>query len=370
MKQHWLGRFTLAVAALGLLGALAPAPAAAVAQLAAPAHLQVAHIDEDSADLWWTRDTRALQEVIEFRIGDEWRTIGWDNSGFRSLTRLDRGQTYTLRMYSVPTSGSNLMRSGYSEPVTFTTLPAPDSVPPTKTSAPGFREVTTTYVDINWVPTGDNVEVTGYYLQQLVGGDFVTVRTLPSERPFTRITGLRPGTSYTFAVIAFGTRLHHDPGHHRRRDVRGDDSARWQPFLEQLRQVDQHHACRDHRLGSPVHAAGQHVGRHTGRRRSEPQRRPRDDHAARARGRHPAGRVARCEHRHRRQRRRGCTEQLHAGRCTLHRVVAAGSRATHAVRRVWPRARGRQRRHHRRPRHLRPRLRRHQRTRPPVRRPV
>jgi hypothetical protein len=215
MKQHWLGRFTLAVAALGLLGALAPAPAAAVAQLAAPAHLQVAHIDEDSADLWWTRDTRALQEVIEFRIGDEWRTIGWDNSGFRSLTRLDRGQTYTLRMYSVPTSGSNLMRSGYSEPVTFTTLPAPDSVPPTKTSAPGFREVTTTYVDINWVPTGDNVEVTGYYLQQLVGGDFVTVRTLPSERPFTRITGLRPGTSYTFAVIAF--------------DARGNQSLRSEP---------------------------------------------------------------------------------------------------------------------------------------------
>lgn len=215
MKQHWLGRFILAVTALVLLGALAPAAAAAAPQLAAPAHLEVAHIDEDSADLWWTRDTRALQEVIEFRIGDEWRTIGWDNSGFRSLTRLDRGQTYTLRMYSVPTSGSNLMRSEYSEPVTFTTLPAPDSVPPAKASAPRFGEVTTAYVDINWVPTGDNVEVTGYYLQQLVDGDFVTVRTLPSERPFTKITGLRPGTSYTFAVIAF--------------DARGNQSLRSEP---------------------------------------------------------------------------------------------------------------------------------------------
>jgi hypothetical protein len=213
--KHWLGRFVLAATALVLLGALAPTPATAAAQLAAPAHLQVARIDEDSADLWWTRDTRALQEVIEFRIGDEWRTIGWDNSEFRSLTRLDRGQTYTLRMYSVPTSGSNLMRSEYSEPVTFTTLSAPDSVPPAKASAPRFPEVTTTYVDINWVSAGDNVEVTGYHLQQLVDGDFVTVRTLPSERPFTKITGLRPGTSYTFAVIVF--------------DARGNQSLRSEP---------------------------------------------------------------------------------------------------------------------------------------------
>jgi hypothetical protein len=116
---------------------------------------------------------------------------------------------------------TNLQGLGYttsapSAPVTFTTLSAPDTVPPSKPPAPTFSSTTTTTTNVSWGEATDNVQVTGYYLQQLVGGVWSTIRTVGAAARFQSISGLTPATSYTFAVIAFDARgnasVRSDPG--------------------------------------------------------------------------------------------------------------------------------------------------------------
>nr|WP_246497346.1 cellulose binding domain-containing protein [Sphaerisporangium rubeum] len=91
-------------------------------------------------------------------------------------------------------------------------MPGPDTVPPATPAAPTFSSVTTTTADVFWPETTDNVQVTGYHLQQLAGGTWTTIRTVGPAARFQTVTGLSPGTSYDFAVIAF--------------DARGNQSAR------------------------------------------------------------------------------------------------------------------------------------------------
>ncbi|GAA0991728.1 hypothetical protein GCM10009555_079530 [Acrocarpospora macrocephala] len=91
-----------------------------------------------------------------------------------------------------------------------------DTVPPSKPQAPTFSSVTTTAANVFWPEATDNVQVTGYYLQQLAGGTWTTIRTVgPAER-FQPVTGLTPSTTYTYAVIAFdaagNTSARSDPG--------------------------------------------------------------------------------------------------------------------------------------------------------------
>jgi hypothetical protein len=97
------------------------------------------------------------------------------------------------------------LRSAYSAPVTFTTLAAPDAAPPAKPPPPLSNGVslTTTVATVFWGEATDNVRVTGYHLQQLIGGAFTTIRTVGWGERFQTMYGLSPSTTYTFAVIAF-----------------------------------------------------------------------------------------------------------------------------------------------------------------------
>ncbi|GES02617.1 hypothetical protein Acor_46830 [Acrocarpospora corrugata] len=90
-----------------------------------------------------------------------------------------------------------------------------DTTPPSKPAAPTFSSVTTTAANVFWPEATDNVGVTGYYLQQLVGGSWSTIRTVGPADRFQPVTGLTAGTPYTFGVIAF--------------DAQGNTSARSDP---------------------------------------------------------------------------------------------------------------------------------------------
>jgi hypothetical protein len=74
-----------------------------------------------------------------------------------------------------------------------------------------FSSVTTSSVNVSWGEATDNVEVTGYYLQQLVSGGWVTIRTVAATARFQGVSGLTPGTPYSFAVIAFDARGNTSP---------------------------------------------------------------------------------------------------------------------------------------------------------------
>ncbi|MBB5874406.1 hypothetical protein F4553_007840 [Allocatelliglobosispora scoriae] len=191
------------------------APAHADTPLTAPYNLQALHVADTSADLDWLRDGFSAQEVVERKVNGAWQEFTRTETGFLPLTGLTRGTVYTFRIYSIPVAGLGYSNSARSAPITFTTLSGPDTVPPVKPAAPVFSSITTTRATVSWAQTTDNVQVTGYHLQQLIGGAWSTIRTVGPTEAFQTVTGLAAGTAYTFGVIAF--------------DARGNTSARSEP---------------------------------------------------------------------------------------------------------------------------------------------
>ncbi|MET7419090.1 cellulose binding domain-containing protein [Dactylosporangium sp. NPDC005555] len=208
-----LSRF-LALLTAGLV-ALVPAPALASTVLAAPTEVRVLHVADTSADLSWSHDLFAVQDVVERKVGGTWTEYARGLFNGLALTGLQPGTAYTFRVYSLPSETSGYVASPPAAPITFTTLAGPDTVAPSAPTAPLFSTITTTGVSVVWGESTDNVQVTGYHLQQLTGGAWTTVRTVDAFGRFQRVTGLSAGTAYTFAVVAF--------------DARGNLSARSAP---------------------------------------------------------------------------------------------------------------------------------------------
>lgn len=203
-----------ALAAVLALSFAAPA-AQADSPLPTPTGLQALHVSDTAADLDWLSSGLSDGDVVQRKVGGTWTQYASGAFGYLALTGLTPGTTYTFRVYSTVLPGQGYTTSAPSAPLSFTTLSGPDAVPPAKPAAPTFSSITTTMANVFWPQTTDNVQVTGYYLQQLVGGVWVTVRTVTAGGNFQGVTGLSPATSYTFGVIAF--------------DARGNNSARSDP---------------------------------------------------------------------------------------------------------------------------------------------
>jgi chitodextrinase len=198
----------LSLAAL-CLGALALAPPAARADspLPAPAGLAAEHVSNTSADLAWSSSGLSAGDVVQDLVHGSWQQYHTANPvfGFLHLASLTPGASYTFRVYSVPVAGLGYTTSPPSAPVTFTTLSAPDSQPPSQPQAPAASATTTTTTTLSWAASTDNVQVTGYDLQELESGTWTTIFTLtPNDQvEVQEVTGLTPATSYQFAVVAF-----------------------------------------------------------------------------------------------------------------------------------------------------------------------
>jgi chitodextrinase len=149
--------------------------------------------------------------VVQRRVNNAWQEVARSAGGVLELTNLTPGTTYTFRIYSVASPITGYSDSPPSAPITFTTLAGPDAVPPTAPPAPIFSSITTTMVTVYWGESTDNVEVTGYYLQQLIGGVWTTIRTVTPAQRFQTVTGLAAGTAYQFAAIAFDARGNQSP---------------------------------------------------------------------------------------------------------------------------------------------------------------
>lgn len=206
---------TLAVTA-GVAVTLPAAPAFADEPLSAPTNLHALHVSDTSADLDWLRSGLAGEDVVERQVNGAWQEYTRTNTGFLALTSLTPAMTYTFRVRSLPIPGIGYTNSPPSAPVSLTTLSGPDGVPPSKPPAPVFSSITTTRANVSWAEATDNVEVTGYHLQQLVAGAWTTIRTVGPTQRFQSVSGLTAGSSYSFAVIAFDAKgnqsLRSDPG--------------------------------------------------------------------------------------------------------------------------------------------------------------
>ena len=200
------------VAALLILGALTAAPAhAATTPLPAPTGLEVLHVADTTADMYWSSPCFSTEDVVQRYLNGSWQTYATGVCGYLPLTGLTPGLTYTFRVYSAAVPDIGYSQSPPSVPISFTTLPGPDSVPPSKPGTPTFSSVSTTAANVFWSQSTDNVQVTGYYLQQLVNGTWTTIRTVGAASNFQSVYNLSPATSYTFAAIAFDARGNTSP---------------------------------------------------------------------------------------------------------------------------------------------------------------
>jgi hypothetical protein len=201
-----LGLGALGLGALGL-GALALAPSAALADspLPTPTGLQAEHVSNIAADLIWSSSGLSAGDVVQDLVHGSWQQYPTANPafGFLHLANLTPGATYTFRVYSVPVAGLGYTTSPPSAPVTFSTLSAPDSQPPTQPPAPAASGTTTTTTTLSWASSTDNVQVTGYDLQELENGSWTTIDTLTPGDQVQELFGLTPATAYQFAVVAF-----------------------------------------------------------------------------------------------------------------------------------------------------------------------
>ena len=208
---------SLAALCLGMLS-LTPSAALAGTPLPAPTGLQAQHVSDTSADLSWSSSSLSDGDVLQLLVRGSWQQYPTAEPvfGYLHLTSLARGTTYTFRVYTPGTPDLGTTTSPPSAPLSFTTLSAPDSVPPTPPSPLPASNTTTTLTNLQWTASTDNVQVTGYYVQELENGSWTTIASLPSYQLTYEPTGLTPATSYQFAVIAF--------------DAQGNQSARSSPI--------------------------------------------------------------------------------------------------------------------------------------------
>lgn len=224
---------SLAALCLGMLS-LASSAALADSPMPAPTGLQAQHVSDTSADLTWSSNGATIGDVVQLLVNGSWQQYPTADPvfGYLQLTNLTRGTSYTFRVYSVPFAGSGYTTSPPSAPVTFTTLSAPDNVPPTKPPAPVASGTTTTMTMLTWGSSTDNVQVTGYDLQELENGSWTTIDTLVPGDQVQQVFGLTPATSYQFAVVAF--------------DARGNRSARSDPTTVTTMTPTQFPTCQFH----------------------------------------------------------------------------------------------------------------------------
>jgi hypothetical protein len=213
MRPH---RFLIGVVVGVLALAFAPSPARADTPLDPPTLFRAQHVADVSADLSWASNGLVDQDVVQRLVNGAWREYARVRySGMLALTGLTPGTTYTFRVYSIPIAGLGYTNSQPTQPVSFTTLPGPDTAAPAPPPAPMFSTVTTNRATVFWGEAVDNVQTTGYHLQQLTAGGWTTLRTVAAHERFQGISGLTPATTYTFAVLAF--------------DAKGNTSARSAP---------------------------------------------------------------------------------------------------------------------------------------------
>jgi hypothetical protein len=193
------------------LGALAAAPAHADTPLPAPTGLEVLHVADTTADMYWSSPCYSTGDVVQRYLNGAWQTYATNVCEYLPLTGLTPGITYTLRVYSAAVPDIGYSQSPPTAAVSFTTLPGPDAVPPTTPGTPSFSSITTTVANVYWIQSTDNVQVVGYYLQEMVNGAWTTIRTVGAGGNFQPVNGLSPATPYTFAVIAFDARGNTSP---------------------------------------------------------------------------------------------------------------------------------------------------------------
>jgi chitodextrinase len=219
---------TLAVLA-GLI--LPSGTALAATALPTPGTPVVAQLTTTSARFTWTPSSGPVAnytvQVIDGNLVP-WHDLATTTSTSFTHTGLTPDTVYIYRVIANPRAGSGYAASQPSQPLYVTTLPLPDSQPPTKPGTPRAYTVSTIAATITFDSSTDNNRVAGYWVQRQVNGVWTDWSTNNITTVYLR--DLTPNTSYTVVVVAF--------------DPNGNRSVRSDPLTFSTRAIQPSPTCR------------------------------------------------------------------------------------------------------------------------------
>jgi len=181
--------------------AAALCPAAAVRALGAtqrpepPTHLRAAHVTRTAITLAWTRST-GPGRIVRYRVFQGDRRVGHTFGKERfAVSGLRCGRSYSFSVHAVDRRGR------VSRPATrvlhTVACAIRDTEPPSAPSGLAQSEPSRTGLDLTWLPSTDNVRVSGYWVSQ------DGVQLARTAETSLSVGGLACGTSYVFTVAAY-----------------------------------------------------------------------------------------------------------------------------------------------------------------------
>lgn len=111
---------------------------------------------------------------------------------------LSPSTTYVYAVSAVDYDGAESARSGQ---INATTLPSPDTTPPSAPSNFTATAASSTKVSLSWTASTDNVAVVKYYVSRAIGTGTATVISEQTGTAYNDITAIA-NTTYTYSVVA------------------------------------------------------------------------------------------------------------------------------------------------------------------------
>jgi hypothetical protein len=201
-------RLSLAALALLVVGVAASVlvvalPAQAATQLPAPGAPVATTVTETSISISWTPSSGPVAsytvDVID-QTGGTYHPVGTVSTTTFSQTGLTPDHNYVYEVIANPTSGSGYTASNPSPYTYVTTLPVPETIPPTQPGTPTVSSVTTVGATLSYAASTDDDRVSDYIGQLLINGVWTDNST--NNNTSLYLTNLTPATTYTAAVVA------------------------------------------------------------------------------------------------------------------------------------------------------------------------
>ncbi|HKR55784.1 MAG TPA: fibronectin type III domain-containing protein [Gemmatimonadales bacterium] len=165
---------------------------------AAPTNLAATGVTTSSISVSWT-DTSSNENgfSIERQINGTWTQVGWvaDNVTAYTHTGLAAGTSYSLRVLAFNGSGNSATTNAIT-----TTTTALLQIPGAPTNL-GVVTKTSTTVTLGWTDGSSNEN--GFSIERKVGTTWTQIGWVPDDTLTFKCTGLSPGTTYKFRVLAF-----------------------------------------------------------------------------------------------------------------------------------------------------------------------
>jgi chitodextrinase len=191
---------------MGVAVGTPPPPVVDTVAPSAPPTLSATAASATQINLSWTAATDNVG-VTGYRVE---RCLGDACTAFTQIftlsgttfnnTGLTASTSYSYRVRAVDAAG-NL--GAYSVVASATTPAAPDTTAPSAPASLSANPTSSTQIDLVWVPSTDNVGVTGYQVLRCQGASCTTFAQVgTSATPGFSNTGLTPSTTYRYSVRA------------------------------------------------------------------------------------------------------------------------------------------------------------------------